>query len=85
MAQSLERLSLEEAVESGRNAISALDDAQRKAKDSQTPSDYRSGHWQRWDRARAGLGEQNLERLAPLGPALWFARHLERGEQEPKR
>ncbi len=43
MAQSLERLSLEEAVKSGRDAIAALDDAERKAKQGQLPSDWLDG------------------------------------------
>lgn len=43
MAQSLERLSLEDAVQSGRDAISALRDAERKAKDPRAPSDWLDG------------------------------------------
>ncbi len=44
MAQSLERLSLEDAVKSGRDAVAALDDAQSKAKQGQLPSDWVGGN-----------------------------------------
>lgn len=40
MAQSLERLRLAEAVQSGRDAVSALADAERRAKDPKTPADW---------------------------------------------
>jgi hypothetical protein len=43
MAQSLERLSLQDAVKSGRDAIAALDDAARKAKDGRLPTDWLDG------------------------------------------
>lgn len=43
MAQSLERLSLEDAVKSGRDAIAALDDAKRKAKQGRLPADWLDG------------------------------------------
>jgi hypothetical protein len=40
MAQSLERLSLAEAVQSGRDALSALEDAEKKAKQKSTLDDW---------------------------------------------
>ena len=40
MAQSLERLSLSDAVQSGKDALSALEDAERKAKSPRSPSDW---------------------------------------------
>lgn len=40
MAQSLERLRLAEAVQSGRDAVSALADAERRAKDPKGPADW---------------------------------------------
>jgi hypothetical protein len=40
MAQSLERLSLADAVQSGRDALSALKDAEKKAKAPRGPSDW---------------------------------------------
>jgi hypothetical protein len=40
MAQSLERLSLAEAVESGRDALSALEDAEKKAKNQASLDDW---------------------------------------------
>ena len=40
MAQSLERLALDDAVQSGRDALSALKDAEKKAKDPRSPSDW---------------------------------------------
>lgn len=43
MAQSLERLSLKDAVKSGRDAIAALDDAERKARDGRLPTDWLDG------------------------------------------
>jgi hypothetical protein len=40
MAQSLRRINLSDAVQSGRDALSALGDAKRKAKDQRRPSDW---------------------------------------------
>jgi hypothetical protein len=67
MAQSLERLSLSEAVQSGRDAMSALRDAERKARAPETPSDWldQAG----LERAKKDLGrelawaEQQLDKL----------------------
>jgi hypothetical protein len=67
MAQSLERLSLSDAVQSGRDAMSALRDAERKAKAPQTPSDWLDQD--SLERAKKDLArelawaEQQLERL----------------------
>jgi hypothetical protein len=67
MAQSLERLALEETVQSGRDAMSALSDALRKAKDPEAPSDFvdqRALEQAKKDLARElAWAEQQLERL----------------------
>jgi hypothetical protein len=66
MAQSLERLALEDAVRSGRDAMSSLRDAERKAADPKTPSDW-------LDESALAEARKNLGRELE-----WAERELER-------
>lgn len=88
MAQSLERLALEDAVESGRDAMSALEDAVRKAKDPQAPSDWldQKGLQQaRKDLARElAWAEEQLERLRRAAEAKARASLGTAGEREQR-
>lgn len=67
MAQSLERLRLDEAVQSGKDALSALEEAERRAKAPKSPADWLDGQSladaKRKIREQQAWAEKQLERL----------------------
>jgi hypothetical protein len=88
MAQSLERLSLADAVQSGRDAMSSLRDAERKAKAPETPSDWiDQDGLERVKRELArelAWAEQQLERLKRAAEARARGELGSSGEREQK-